>query len=138
MKPKLHIAADHVLALGNLEPLNPEAEASVRAVCDQRFRVIAARVIAVFPQSRIEQLLRRIPVLGRFITKLFADRDASDRAWATAQVRIDHVTVGDRTCPLGEFDARVVADAGTEISVSVINRGDRPVVAHVLIEGITE
>ncbi len=98
---------------------------------DQCFRVVGARITAAIPRSRIERLVRRIPGLGRIVAWIFRDRDAADRAWATAQV-----TVGDHACPPTPVADLPVAAAGTEISVSVTNQGDRSIAARVLVEGV--
>ena len=136
MKTKLRVVPDRSIVVGDLGPLDPGGGGHVRSVCDQRFRVVDAHVTATFPQSRIEQIVRRIPVVGRLVEKLLRDRDAADRAWATAQVKIDHVTVGDHARSPSELDDLPIAAAGAEISVSVTNRSDRPLAVRVLIEGV--
>ena len=135
MKPKLRVVPNHAAMIGD-RSLDPGRSGEVGAVFSQRFRVVTARITAAFPQSRIERLARRLPGIGRIVARVLRDRDAADRAWATAQVKIDHVTVGDHACAPDEIDDLPIAVPGTEISVGVTNRSDRPVVARVLVEGV--
>ena len=135
-QPKLRVVPDRSVVIGDLGPLLPGGGGQVSSVCDQRFRVVGARVSAAFPRTRIEQFLLRIPGVGRLVERLLRDRDAADRAFATAQVKIDHVTVGDHARPPSQIDDLPIAAAGAQISVSVTNRGDRPLVARVLVEGV--
>lgn len=134
-KPKLRVVPNHAAVIGD-RALDPGRSGEVGAVFGQRFRVVAARITAAFPQSRIERVARRLPGIGRIVARVLRDRDAADRAWATAQVKIDHVTVGDHACAPDEVDDLPIAAPGIEISVGVTNRSDRPVVARVLVEGV--
>jgi hypothetical protein len=56
----------------------------------------------------------------------------TQRAWATALVRLEHVAVDDQARPSNRCSE---LPAGREISVRVINTGDRPLVARVIVEG---
>ena len=136
MKDKLRVVPNRAVVIGDLGPLDPGGGADVSSTCDQRFRVTGARVAAAVPQSRIERLVRRLPGLGRIVTRLLHNRDVANSTWATAQVKIDRVTVGDDARPLDQIDDLPIAPVGAAISVSVTNRSDRPLVARVLVEGV--
>jgi hypothetical protein len=135
--PKLHVVPNFAaITFGDLDPLLPGAWGLVtsRPYPDdaQRFRVIAAHVVAVLPRSWIERLARRIPGVQR----LLRARDTARRERTSAQLRIDHVAVGNFACTPDKCDDLPIVTAGNAISVRVTNTGDRSRRVHVLIEGV--
>ena len=139
MKPKLHVVhgPDRAVLIADLGPLDPGPSGWSIARCDQRFRLVDVEINASFPRPRLERLVRRIPGVGRIVGWIFRARDADDRARATALAKIEHVAVGGAVCPPDEVDDLPTAAVGTEISVRVTNAGSRPIVARVIVEGVT-
>lgn len=138
MKRRLHVVPDSPVLVEELGPLDPGGWGHARSISNQQYRIVGARVTAAFARSRLERLVRRLlPGAGKILDRIFLERDIADCARATAAVKIDRVSVGD----VGYAPSRIadlpIASAGTEISVRVTNSGDRPVVARVLVEGVT-
>jgi hypothetical protein len=133
---KLHLIPNRVIIGLGLAPLDPGAGRNVATTCSQRLRVTAAHVAAEFPQSWVERLARR--AAGRIpgVRRLLRDHEVAQRAWATALVRLEHVSVDDQARPPNRCNELPIAAAGREISVRVTNTGDRPLVTSVFIEGV--
>lgn len=131
----LRVAPNHTVTFLDV-PLPPGVTGYVTALLyklhGHQFRVTVARVIAEFPKPWIGRLLRKIPGVSR----LFARRDARERDRASAQMKINYVAVDNYQCALDEIDRLPVAREGQEVRVKVINEGDRPIVARVVVEGI--
>lgn len=121
-----------ILGLG-LTPLGAGAGGSVTSISAQRLRVTSAHVAAEFPQSWAERLARRVGRRIPGVRRLLRDHEATQRAWATALVRLEHVAVDDQARPPNRCSE---LPPGREISVRVINTGDRPLVARVIVEGV--
>lgn len=100
------------------------------------FRVTGTRATAAFPQSQVERLVRRIPGVGRLVGRILRDREAADRARATALLKIDHVAVGNCARPPAQVADLPVAGVDDVVSVRVTNCGDRPLLARVVVEGV--
>lgn len=131
--PKLHSVLNRtVVSFMDLGPLDPGFAGIVTSRCAQSLRVIGARAVAEFPPSRAALLMRRIPGVRR----LLRDRDAAARERATAQLRVDHITVGNYACLPDKCAALPIVAADREISVHVTNTGRRPLIARVLVEGV--
>jgi hypothetical protein len=131
----LRVVPDHTVSFMDA-PLPPGESALVTArpydLPGRQYRVTNVRVVADYPKPWLGRLVRRIPG----VRSLFAGRDARDRERATAQMKIDQVGVENHRCRPEEVDQLPVAVAGHELSVVVINDGDRPLVARVSVEGI--
>ena len=136
MRVKLHSIPNHVILGLGLVSLDPRRGMDVTSICSQRLRVTAAHVAAEFPQSWMERLARRVGLRIPGVRRLLHDHDAAQRAWATALVRLEHVSVDDQARPPNRCSELPIATAGREISVRVINTGDRPLVARVVIEAV--
>lgn len=131
----LRVVPDHTVSFLDA-PLPPGGSAQVTSrlyrLFPRQLRVTSARVVAEFPRSWLARLARRIPG----VRCLFAGRDAQARDRASAQMKIDYVAVGNYQCAPDELDQLPIAMEGEEIVAVVINTGDRPLVAHVFVEGI--
>jgi hypothetical protein len=131
-RPRLRVVPDLAVVSSDLA-LEPRGQGVVRTSMHdlRRFRVIGARAAASFPKSWFGHLVRRIPAVRR----LLRDRDAQECAIATAQLRVDHVAVGNCLVAPDKCAELPIASAGTVISVCVTNICDRPIVARILVEG---
>lgn len=129
------IAPDRaVITVQDLGRLDPGGWGLARAIYDQPFRVVGARVTATIVPSRIERLARRLPGVGRLLDLIFRDR-AVDRILATTRLKVSGVAVGNIDRPLNKIDELPVVAPGTEFTVRVTNTGDRALCARVIVEG---
>jgi hypothetical protein len=128
------VPARAVITVQDLGPLDPGGWGLVRVVHDQSFRLVRARAVATFAPSRIERAVRRLPGAGWLLDLALQDR-AVDRALATARLKISGVAVGNCDRPPDKIDELPVVSVGTEVTVRVINTGDRALRACVIVEG---
>jgi hypothetical protein len=134
--PQLHVVPNAgVITLTCPDPLRPGAIGSATCCVDEcvpwRFRITGARVTGDFPRSWINHLTRQLPG----IRWLLRGHDAIQRARATARLRIEHVAVGNFASMADKCAELPLVTAGASISVRVMNTGDQPLVARVLVEG---